>query len=198
MLVDFYKSYNFFDYYTLNNPLDNNFISKIFQITSNLDFSPGLTNDPYKRNSQIKWIPYNSTNLDLFRFLNDIIKIANENHFNFSLTGSTDAIQYTEYYSNINGKYDWHQDDIYMFDAKKPTNYLRKLSLTIQLSDPNEYEGGDLEIYWPHPEIGEVTKIPKEKGKIIVFPSYLWHRVTPVTKGVRKSLVWWVGGSPFR
>ena len=64
----------------------------------------------------------------------------------------------------------------------------------MQLSSPDEYEGGDLEI-----NIGSTPlKVKKQKGHIAIFPSFLLHRVSPVTKGLRKSLVWWVGGSQFR
>jgi len=70
----------------------------------------------------------------------------------------------------------------------------RKISITVQLSDPDEYEGGDFEFL-----IGkEIIKLPRKKGCAIVFPSYFLHRVTPVTKGTRKSLVLWGSGQPFR
>ena len=70
---------------------------------------------------------------------------------------------------------------------------IRKLSITIQLSSPQDYEGGDLILH-----NGEPEKMQKELGKLIVFPSYTLHEVTPVTKGTRYSLVAWVAGKPFR
>jgi PKHD-type hydroxylase len=71
----------------------------------------------------------------------------------------------------------------------------RKISIVVQLSDPDEYEGGELQI-----QTGSESYISilKKKGAVTLFPSYMRHRVTPVTKGVRKSLVLWVGGSTFR
>ncbi len=70
----------------------------------------------------------------------------------------------------------------------------RKLSMVLQLSDPSEYEGGDLELFTSANPI--ITK--KQKGIIHAFPSYVMHRVTPVTKGVRKTLVVWIAGPRFK
>jgi PKHD-type hydroxylase len=71
---------------------------------------------------------------------------------------------------------------------------LRKISVVIQLSDPTEYEGGELQVM-----NGEepYRVCNKEKGSLIMFPSFLLHRVTPVTKGCRRSLVLWISGPPF-
>jgi len=202
MKIEFLKPQSLFNFYMTNNVMDDNWVNNINQIVSDLKFEEGLIlNNELKessRNSKIKWVYYNSNTSSIFKDLQKIIIRANNEAFNFDLKGSEDPIQYTEYYSNTNGRYNWHQDDKYDFDPGLQKTSFRKLSLTIQLTDPNEYEGGDLEIYNPHPEKGKIVKIPKEKGKIIIFPSYMWHRVTPVTKGIRKSLVWWVGGSQFR
>ena len=70
----------------------------------------------------------------------------------------------------------------------------RKISMTVQLSDGGEYEGGDFEIMRNR----EPEKLPKGKGTVLVFPSYILHRVTPVTSGIRKSLVLWLGGASFK
>ena len=202
MLYNFYKTYNFFDYFKLNKLLDSTIINEIEQNVSTLDFEKGIVSDSenksLSRKSNIKWIYNNHNTLKIFEHLSKTIITTNNQHFNFSIKGSKDPLQYVEYSSNIKGYYDWHQDDIFNFEPNIPLNFLRKLSLTIQLSDPNEYEGGDLEISLPQPEKNIIVKVPREKGKIIIFPSYLFHRITPVTKGIRKSLVWWVGGSPFK
>ncbi|MFT7073376.1 MAG: PKHD-type hydroxylase [Patiriisocius sp.] len=66
--------------------------------------------------------------------------------------------------------------------------------MTIQLSDPNDYEGGDLRFMINK----EIVNAPKEKGTIIIFPSFIMHRVTPITKGTRQSIVGWVSGPPYR
>jgi PKHD-type hydroxylase len=73
-----------------------------------------------------------------------------------------------------------------------PINH-RKISITIQLSDPDEYEGGDLELW---AGVGQV-KAPRFQGCAVLFPSYILHRVTPVITGTRKSLVLWVGGGHY-
>lgn len=190
----FNKKQKLFDYSIFPQNLEDNTINEILNLTLDIDSNHGLTNDSNSsRTSQIKWIDYSQKSNNLFNTLSSIIAKTNELNFNFEIVSSQDSIQYTEYYSSEKGKYNWHQD----LSSPLGPPY-RKLSLTIQLSDPNEYEGGDLEIYIPHPENGQIITVPKEKGNIVVFPSYMWHRVTPVTKGIRKSLVWWVGGSQFR
>jgi PKHD-type hydroxylase len=95
-------------------------------------------------------------------------------------------IQYTEYHATNRGKYDWHHD----VDWNNPSGLDRKLSVTVQLSDPSEYEGGDFQFM----EVEQPSEEAKTKGTILMFPSYLQHRVTPVTDGVRKSLVLWFTG----
>ena len=194
--MPFIKPQNLFNYYYFTNPLTNPIISNIFEIVSNLDFTEGEVKNLKKessRKSQIKWIHSSNETSNLFLHLENLIDHANKDYYNFDIINSSEAIQYTEYGESDNGEYGWHTD---AFTPSAPP--YRKLSLTIQLSDPNEYEGGDLQISIPQPEKNVITTVPKEKGKIIIFPSYMWHRVTPVTKGIRKSLVWWVGGSPFR
>ena len=114
-----------------------------------------------------------------------------------------EAIQYTIY--NKGGEYGWHIDSFpkYKQMINKDTgirSYIdRKVSLTIFLNDPNEYEGGefDIELYSPLNNIRYET-FKLSKGSVIFFPSSFWHRVRPVTSGVRKSLVIWFLGEPFR
>ena len=150
------------------------------------------------RNDKIAWIPYQadeSSSIELvekFSFVYDhitnIIKHINQNHFQYELTHYT-AVQISKYMDN-NGKYEEHTDTDTMGAE------VRKLSLSVQLSDPNTYDGGDLKLY-PHS-----TKNPfiaaKEQGLVVGFPSYNIHEVTPVTSGVRYSLVVWVYGPPFK
>ncbi len=122
--------------------------------------------------------------------------------WNFELK-ALEAIQYTIY--NIGGEYNWHIDSFpkykQMIDQKTglPIYIDRKVSITIFLNDPNEYEGGefDIELYSPlHDVRYETFKL--SKGSLVFFPSSFWHRVRPVTSGVRKSLVIWFLGDPFR
>ena len=138
------------------------------------------------RKSRIKWISYDDNSGWLYDKIYPLIMEANSILWGFSIASIDDSIQYTEYYEN-GGHYDWHMDM-----GSFPNNN-RKVSITIQLSNPDDYEGGDFE-FWLN---DTPWKAPKEQGLAILFPSYLMHRVTPVTKGTRKSLVLWVGGTTF-
>lgn len=100
-------------------------------------------------------------------------------------------IQYTEYHGSVDGKYNMHHD----VDWNKNDGSDRKISIVVQLSDPNDYTGGDFqfnEVESPQPEL------LKQKGSVLVFPSYLQHSVSPVTSGVRRTLVSWFEGPKWR
>lgn len=141
------------------------------------------------RSSKIKWIPHSDDWNWLYNKFQDMIAEANDELWNFNIYDIVEEIQYTEYHASDRGHYDWHQD-IGPGDAS-----LRKISLTVQLTDSNLYEGGDLEI-WQGGEVRDKT--PRGSGIVIIFPSYMMHRVTPVAKGVRRSLVLWVGGEHYK
>jgi len=115
----------------------------------------------------------------------------------------TESCQFTIYKKGQ--YYDWHCDSWDKpYKKEGPTKgKIRKLSSTIQLTDPKEYEGGELEFDFRQydPDKKRKTQICKEispKGSIVVFPSFVWHRVKPVTKGLRYSLVNWNLGYPFK
>jgi len=110
----------------------------------------------------------------------------NTNKFKFDLTGFQTALQLASY--GPEDFFEWHLD----YGAGDISN--RKLSITVQLSDPNEYEGGDLQFMINH----KAVSAPKTKGTAIIFPSYTQHRVLPVTSGCRKSIVGWIAGPPYR
>lgn len=112
----------------------------------------------------------------------------NNKFFKFDLWGFMENLQFTQYVAP-SGKYDSHIDKA--FGAQ-----IRKLSIVVQMSNPDDYEGGDLEILTSGEEKPKKTK--REIGTLIAFPSYTLHRVTPVTKGVRNSLVGWITGAPFK
>lgn len=141
------------------------------------------------RSSRIKWIPQSSNWQWLYEKFMDLINEANDTLWKFNLVSVDESIQYTEYLDSNEGHYDWHQD-IGMGSAS-----LRKVSLTLQLSDSEEYEGGDLEVYSGQKE---PSVAPRGAGVVVIFPSYMMHRVTKVTKGTRKSLVLWVGGEHYK
>lgn len=154
-----------------------------------LGFDGSTANDQY-RSSEIRWIPageHPTINFMLWSYA----QTANRNAFGFDINYLND-IQYTTYYANKNGKYDWHHDTFW----GNPTTFDRKISIVIQLSDPQDYEGGDFEID-PQYQAMPANEI-RQKGVVIAFPSFVRHRVTPVTKGVRRSLVCWIEGPKFR
>jgi PKHD-type hydroxylase len=138
------------------------------------------------RDSKIIWL-YSCDNLDwAFRRVTDIVTNLNERFFKFDLFGMLEGFQFTNY-TAPGGKYGRHVDS----NVNIP---VRKLSVSIQLTDPEEYEGGELYLY--SDEKGKV--MDKAQGTLILFPSYTLHEVMPVTKGERNSLVSWVTGKPFK
>ena len=157
--------------------------------TAGLGFDGSTDNQNY-RSSDIKWINCES-NQNISNLLWSYAKIANKNAFGFDVNYLND-IQFTTYKASENGKYDWHHDTFW----GNPSMSDRKLSLVMQLTDPFEYEGGDfhLDHQYQQPNREDLRK----KGTIIVFPSFIKHCVTPVTKGTRQSLVAWFEGPKFR
>ena len=114
-----------------------------------------------------------------------------------------EAMQFTQYKKGQ--FYDWHVDQHHLPYEKHASNYdgkVRKLSLTLNLSDPKSYEGGDFMFdYRDKPEDSsniQTCTILKEQGTIVVFPSFVFHKVSPVTKGTRHSLVNWTIGAPWK
>ena len=158
-----------------------------------------------KRNSDIVWM----NDRWIYKEIQPYINQANINAgWNFEWNWS-ESCQFTKY---TKGQfYDWHCDSWEKpYDRKDPNNpehgKIRKLSMTCQLTDGSEYKGGELEFdfrnYDPHMRDESKHKVQcKEilpKGSIIVFPSFVWHRVKPVVSGTRYSLVVWHLGKPFR
>ena len=147
---------------------------------------PGGGLDTKKRVTTISWIPFKEME-PMYNQVNNFIQKANLNHFGFGDIQITEQAQFTEYPEG--GFYDWHMDcDVNM--AHEPP--VRKISMTLLLNHPSEFEGGDLELMSP----GKFKKL--EQGHAVMFASFLNHRVAPVTRGVRQSLVMWFGGKPFR
>lgn len=110
----------------------------------------------------------------------------NAQRYKFELLGFYEPLQIAEY---GNGDFfDWHSD----FSAGSAST--RKLSLSIQLSDPEKYEGGNLQFQINTNHVNA----PRTKGTVIIFPSFVLHRVTPIIRGSRRSLVGWVTGMPFK
>lgn len=141
------------------------------------------------RNSEVAWINLNNESQWIYERLAYIAGQLNGQFYKFDIHGFNEEFQYTVYDSKYLGHYTWHQD----YNTQNRGSP-RKLSLVLQLSDPSEYEGGDLEIL----ASGQPTSVKKEKGFVVVFPSFMLHRVTPVTSGIRKTLVVWICGNSFK
>ena len=117
-----------------------------------------------------------------------VLELANLSIYKYNIQELED-VKLLKY--NIGGKYQWHTDV-----GSKETS-TRKLTAIVQLSDEQDYEGGDLE-FGITDELGENNYVAtKKQGSIIVFPSFLSHRVIPITKGTRYSLLTWMNGDSF-
>jgi PKHD-type hydroxylase len=183
---------DFTNYYWFETAFTKDELTEIESLTSELEFETAATgqDDLSKisdhRKSKIKWC-YQSDKWNwVYSKLHDMILDANEQMWKFDLSTMNEAIQYTEYYGG-GGHYDWHMD------CGIEIQNQRKVSVTVQLSSPDEYEGGDLEF-----NNGNIITGPRVQGAAVIFPSFMLHRVTPVTSGTRKSFVLWVGGEPYR
>ena len=159
-----------------------------------------ITDLKKKRNSNIVWM----SDQWIYKEIRPYVHRANSNAgWNFQWDWS-EACQFTKY--SPGQYYGWHTDSwskSYKNNDINTNGKIRKLSVTCTLSDPSEYEGGELEFNFNNPEGRKKENIRKcseilPKGSIVVFPSFVWHRVCPVKKGTRYSLVIWNLGYPFK
>ena len=143
--------------------------------------------DTKKRVTTISWIPFKNLP-EMYKLIENTMLRTNANHFGFNGMQLTEPAQFTEYPKG--GFYDWHMDSDTVF-THEPT--VRKISMTCLLSDPADFKGGELEFM-------EKGKKPNDlkQGQAIFFASFLRHRVAPVKKGIRRSLVMWFGGPHLR
>jgi len=143
--------------------------------------------DTKKRVTTISWIPF-TVLPEMYKIIERSMRQVNGNHFGYEGMMITEPAQFTEYPKG--GFYDWHMDSDVSCRYEPP---VRKISMTILLSPQDEFEGGDLEF------MSEGNKPPQLiQGQAIFFCSLLRHRVAKVKKGVRRSLVMWFGGPPFK
>jgi len=182
------------NYYFFEKGFTDEELDKIYKDVATISFinagtGPENCQDKSIRSSSVKWVPKDKEWGWLYDKMMAMIIEANDNVWNFDLYSVLDDIQYTEYHATNDGHYGWHQD------IGPGALSTRKVSITVQLSGPDEYEGGDLE-YWKGGQ--DIQKAPRGKGVVFIFPSYMMHRVTPVTKGVRRSFVLWVGGGHYK
>jgi len=147
----------------------------------------GGKHDTKKRITAISWIPFQALP-EMYKIIERTMKQVNGNHFGYEGMQLTEPAQFTEYPKG--GFYDWHMDSDVNGRFEPP---VRKISMTILLSDPSEFVGGALEF------MTEGNTPPDLKqGQAVFFCSMIRHRVSKVKKGVRRSLVMWFGGPPFK
>jgi len=160
---------------------------KIIKIAKNKGLVKGETEKKINiRSSQICWLDY-TDDLDwVYNRITNIVLNLNERFFQFDIFGLNERLQFTNYKAPSD-KYGRHVDRALNIPV-------RKLSLSIQLTDSKKYKGGELILY----ENDEGTEMKKEQGTLILFPSYILHEVKPVTKGERNSLVGWITGKQFK
>ena len=123
----------------------------------------------------------------MYQAIEELMLKTNNNHFGFEGMRLNELAQYTEYQTG--GFYNWHVDNDIIMEKEPP---VRKISMTLALSPDDEYEGGGLELM----EEGKFIR-PKQ-GHAVFFASFCRHRAVKVTKGIRRSLVMWFGGPPFK
>jgi PKHD-type hydroxylase len=143
------------------------------------------------RTSKIAWIERNSMTENIYDRMETIILSLNSQFFQYSLAKMA-PLQHAIYNGSEQAHFDWHSD--YCRETGHEENDFRKLSITVQLSDPSEYQGGELQAR----ARSEIDVAPKTRGTVIAFPSFVLHRVTPVTSGVRKSMVGWILGPDYK
>ncbi len=156
------------------------------------------------RRARIAWLLPDEQTQWIYDRLQAAAMEVNDETYNFDLTTFGEPLQFTHYLSSENGHYSWHRD------AGGGSSSTRKLSLVVQLSDPTEYDtdtptsgkptatgkgstSGQLQLF-----DGVIINVPRAKGSVVFFPSYVVHRVTPVETGERFTLVAWLRGPPFR
>jgi hypothetical protein len=130
-------------------------------------------------NARTKWI---------FQFVSQVAAESARTASGLDLTEINRAPQYVEYRPGW-GHFDWHNDYSHGLPSAP-----RKLTVIVQLSQPEDYDGGTLQCFGA----SSVEDLPRELGTVIAFPSFLYHRVTPVTRGLRRALVAWIGGPRIR
>jgi PKHD-type hydroxylase len=161
-------------------------IAEHASLVSEGKLAPGNTNAQVRR-SQVVMLGDEKRYDWLYERIWSAAQECNRLFFCIDIAGVEANIQLGRYDSSDRGFYDWHTD----FAGIRP---LRKLSISIQLSRPEDYDGGNLELMYGT----EPQKLDKTRGTFIVFPSFMLHRVTPVTRGTRWSLVAWIAGARWR
>ncbi len=158
---------------------------RLVQLSADRPASEGVTGRPVEglRDSTVRWLYPDQQSAWFFQRLERVLADVNRD-YRFDLKGFYEGAQIATY--EPGGHYGWHTD------IGPGLSSTRKLSMSLQLSEPEDYDGGELEFR------ASSTLAPKDQGTLIVFPAFLEHRVRPVTQGTRLSLVSWVAGPPYR
>ncbi|MFA6058983.1 MAG: 2OG-Fe(II) oxygenase [Taibaiella sp.] len=186
-------NYDIVDYVWLSNFFNEEEVGKIRALWNEDDAIDAKVNkageEQFKddlRKSRIMFIGGQPDNNWIYDKLAQACLQINTNRYKFDITGFQTELQLASY--GPEDFFEWHMD----YGAGDISN--RKLSITVQLSDETEYEGGDLQFMINHKPVSA----PKTKGTAIIFPSHAIHRVLPVTSGKRQSIVGWIAGPPYR
>lgn len=158
-----------------------NYGQKLNSVPAQIGGGPNGKINKEVRDANVFSFPLNEQTEPLYRKVMHIIESANL-EYDFDIDGIPHEFQLLRY--EPGGHYKWHMD-------MGGVNGDRKISIVVFLTDPSEYEGGELEVM-------EAGKLPREQGTVATFPSYMMHTVHPVTKGIRWSLVSWITGKRFR
>ena len=150
-------------------------------------YAPGMMIDPDHRSSMIRFMYLLEEKQWIFERL---WKLVNDTYPDIGVD-TLNFLQFTEYKSEYGGHFEWHRDTEVFYHPTDTINLKRKLTVVIQLSDPNLYDGGDLEFV---SQKGELSTIQRCRGCAILFPSRMLHRANKVTSGIRYSLVAWFEG----
>jgi PKHD-type hydroxylase len=191
----------FNDFYVKKNVFTEDMVNNLTNhVENNYPFEKGRTGN--QTSDMPKEILYETNNRDIaylrptsdlqwvYELLWDTVLEANQEKFKFDIDYVTDALHYVIYPEN-GGHLSWHMD------IGNGINN-RKLATTVQLSESNDYTGGEFQVWnGGDPNKGFKT-LPRDKGDVIVFPVWLMHRVSPIINGQRKVLVFWTGGKSFR
>ena len=165
--------------------------TRIIEVSKSFGLEKGVVReadiDAKVRDSRIARFGKTETTAWIYDRIFDVVGPLNRDTWHFDLAGA-EVLQFASY--GIGGHYDWHLD----LGVSYPLT-MRKVTVAIQLSDPASYDGGDFEALYGK----QIDVAPRELGAVVVFPSYVLHRVTPVTRGVRCSLNAWIHGeTPFK
>ena len=202
MRTDFDFNYddqvNFNNFYYFHKAFSLEEIQKIHEVASAHEFITAVTDSKNEgdedlelvRKSRIKWLKQSDPKTHwIYDKIGKMAQKANRELWKFDLTNMRESLQYTVYHKD-SGHYDWHMDI-----AGGGIMTQRKISVTIELTDHDkDYEGGVVQVNLGH----SIKELPQSQGTAVLFPSFFVHRVTPVTKGKRTSLVLWVGGHHYK